>query len=333
MPVSATRKVRGRPEVGDGGAPLPIWDTNLLGTDPELLPVLLKALFGGHVGICLTDPDDFVRYANPAFRLSFMPDAALNGPVEFTDAIAASVRAGRGIKLESLPLDRFVARVRSNRRNAPKRYDFAVDLTDGRWFWVNDHKLPDGWMLIVASEITSMKGEELRLKHDHAKALEAARTDFLTGLANCRHGVEQAEAALSLARETGSPLALAMLDIDHFKIINDRYGHDVGDRVLVHFAQLAGERLGPRDQISRIGGEEFLLTLPDATSGQARALIDRLVDMRGSSAHAPPVPYTVSAGVAEARGDSSLQMVLDRADAALYRAKAQGRARVELSAN
>jgi diguanylate cyclase len=305
----------------------------LLGADPQILPALLEAFSDGHVGLCVTDPDDYVRFANPVFRDAFIPDAAPDRPVEFVDGLAASIRAGRGIKLESLALDDFMTRVRQKRRNASRRYDFAVDVSDGRWFWVNDHKLANGWMLIVATEITGIKSEESRLKRDHANALEAARTDFLTGLPNRRRGFEQAEAAVSLARDTGAPLALAMLDIDHFKLINDKYGHEIGDRVLIHFAQLAGERLGPRDLMSRVGGEEFLLTLPDATSWQAVTLVDRLLDMRGSTGHAAPVPYTVSAGVAEVPAGASLQDVLYRADAALYRAKAQGRARVELSAH
>ncbi len=281
---------------------------------------------------CISDPDDYVRYANAVFRGAFMPEAGWQGPIEFVDGLAASIRAGRGVKLESLTLERFTTRVRENRRSAPKRYDFAVDITDGRWFWVNDQKLASGWMLIVASEITSIKGEEMRLKRDHANALEAARTDFLTGLPNRRHGIERAEAALTHARDTGDSLAVAMLDIDHFKLINDKHGHETGDRVLIHFAQLAGDRLGPRDQISRLGGEEFLLTLPGATSWQAVTLLDRFLDIRSSTSHKPPVPYTVSAGVADAPVGASLQDVLYRADAALYRAKAQGRARVELSA-
>ena len=329
--MSATQRVRASTPAPDRARSASASNDGLPGLDPDTLAALLDALSVGHVGVCLTDPEDVVRFANPAFRDGFMPVAEGDDPVDFTSAIAASIRQGRGIKLESLPLDRFMTRVRQNRRAAPQRYDFAVDLADGRWFWVNDHKLANGWMLIVATDITSIKGEELRLKLDHAKALEAARTDYLTGLPNRRGGIEQAEVALSQARSTGAPLTIAMLDIDHFKAINDQFGHDVGDRVLVHFAKLAAERLGPRDQISRIGGEEFLLTLPDAPSRQARSLIDGLVDMRGASAHVPPVPYTVSAGVAEAKADVSLRDMLDRADAALYRAKARGRARVELS--
>lgn len=295
------------------------------------MDVLLGGVADGPIGTCLCDERDYLRFANTAFREAFIPDAPRGEPVEFTQAIVGSIFQGRGIKLESLTPDQFLTHIREVRRKVTNRSDFAVDLSDGRWFWVSDCRLPNGWMMSTTTEISRMKGDELRLKQDHARALEAARTDFLTGLPNRRYGVEHAEAALNLARDTGAPLALAMLDIDNFKAINDRYGHDVGDRVLVHFAHLAGERLGPRDQISRIGGEEFLLTLPGATPRQAASLVDRLLDMQSFTTGRSPVPYTVSAGVAAAVGSASLQDVLDRADAALYRAKANGRARVELS--
>lgn len=328
--VSAIRSRRSDP-TGFVPALLPRLGGDLSAVDSLLVQTLLTAISHADVGVCLCDAEDMVRFANDVFVDAFMPEVPRGRSVDFMDGVAASIRAGRGIKLESTTLDRFVARVRQRRLSAAAQCDFAVDLADGRWFWVNDQKLANGWMLSVASDITRIKGEELQLKRDHAWALEAARTDYLTGLPNRRHGIEQAEQAVMHARGTGAPLSIAILDIDNFKAINDRYGHDVGDRVLVHFAQLSGERLRPRDQISRMGGEEFLLTLPDSTPRQAASLVDRLIDKRVSTAHHPPVAYTVSAGIAAAPGGGSLQDLLDRADVALYRAKANGRARVELS--
>jgi len=160
-----------------------------------------------------------------------------------------------------------------------------------------------------------------------------AYSDYLTGLANRRFFVEQAELELSRLRRYGGTLALIMFDLDHFKRINDLYGHAVGDLVLKKVADVVREMLRGNDIIGRIGGEEFAVVLPKARAGKAVLAAER---MRGAIADAPvatsgglPLRFTASFGVVTADdGTASIDELLTRADAELYRAKRSGRNRV-----
>ena len=233
-----------------------------------------------------------------------------------------------------MPLDEFIPRVRERRRTGPERYDFTVDLRDGSWWWVNDRRMSNGWTLVVATDISSIKYEEFRLRDAHASALKASETDFLTGLPNRRSGVAQAEAELNEFRANRLPLTIAVLDIDRFKRINDTYGHEAGDMVLVRFAQAVRSGVNSRDHVSRLGGEEFLVTMPDTTAPRAALRIQRLLHKLGPIECGPehqPVQISFSAGLATAHHSEELSSLMARADSALYSAKNQGRSRVAIS--
>lgn len=296
----------------------------------ETIAMLLQGFASTHVGLCLCDEADAIRYVNETFRARFMPHYRGEGG-DFVETIAAAIAAGTGIRLESMPLSAFVPRVKARRREAPSRYDFTVDLQDGSWWWVNDHKMANGWMLVVASDTSRMKDEELRLRDAHASALRAAQTDFLTGVPNRRHGFELAEVAIAAGRLQGRPLAIGVIDIDHFKGINDTYGHEVGDQVLVHFAQALRQEMRVRDQISRIGGEEFLAVFPATKVEQAVRALERMlrrVPPLTLEASGAELPICASAGIVSVGRTQELREALVSADAALYRAKAGGRGRI-----
>jgi diguanylate cyclase (GGDEF)-like protein len=156
-----------------------------------------------------------------------------------------------------------------------------------------------------------------------------ARTDALTGLLNRRGFDSRMEFALALARRSGRPLSVVSLDVDHFKGVNDRFGHEAGDEVLRRLAQTLQQRLRASDVIARLGGEEFAVVLPDTAAEDAFAIAQSIVD--GMAAQEDPLVgrITVSAGIASLRDapDSALEL-LRRSDAALYAAKGQGRNRV-----
>jgi diguanylate cyclase (GGDEF)-like protein/PAS domain S-box-containing protein len=166
-----------------------------------------------------------------------------------------------------------------------------------------------------------------------------ATTDMLTGMANRRAFLETADAAYRTAREHGTPLTLLMLDVDHFKSINDRFGHLEGDRALVAFARAVMDGLRPGDAVGRLGGEEFGVLLQGTTLAQGHEVAVRLlncvrtlelagVDAAGSHHYR----ITASMGLGTLRGsDRSLRDLLDRADQALYQAKRQGRDRIALA--
>ncbi len=159
-----------------------------------------------------------------------------------------------------------------------------------------------------------------------------ASTDTLTGMANRRVFLERAEAAFAHARTEGQPLALLMLDLDHFKQINDRLGHLEGDRVLIAFAQSVQQLLRADDTVGRLGGEEFGVLLPRSGYDDALAIAERILqhirDLSLPGPHGQPVQVTTSVGLAcLLPPDRSLRDLLDRADQALYQAKRQGRDR------
>jgi diguanylate cyclase len=192
-----------------------------------------------------------------------------------------------------------------------------------------DHTiLPNGWVLSVGADITALKQNEKTLRRAHEEALVAARIDFLTDLPNRRHTLELLNEMLAAKEVAGSSLCVAVIDIDQFKAINDTYGHDAGDTVLQHFAQVCRERLRPQDYVGRLGGEEFLFLLPDLRLNEAVRLIEHTREDYPSARlkdHAFDVPYAFSAGVTEVLRHDDQSSVLYRADKALYAAKRQGR--------
>ncbi|TSE38064.1 putative diguanylate cyclase YdaM [Tepidimonas fonticaldi] len=175
-----------------------------------------------------------------------------------------------------------------------------------------------------------------QLEAQRAELEALATRDPLTGLLNRREFVRQAEHELARARRLGAPLTLIMLDLDHFKAINDRHGHAVGDEVLRQTARYMAGSTRQTDRVARFGGEEFVLLLPDTSAEQAWHLADKLRE--GLARVCIPtlgVPVTASLGVASVLGTESvtLEAVLHRADQAMYEAKRSGRNRTVVAAD
>ena len=158
-----------------------------------------------------------------------------------------------------------------------------------------------------------------------------ATQDTLTGLLNRRVMTDLAESEMKLALRHGTSLTVAIVDLDHFKQINDRFGHAAGDAVLRGFAGHALAELRRVDKIARWGGEEFLILLPQVSDLEAVSAIERLrqATQRLRYAGFPAVRATFSAGVAQLRPGETMAHWLERADHALYRAKASGRNRTD----
>lgn len=162
---------------------------------------------------------------------------------------------------------------------------------------------------------------------------ELATRDPLTGLCNRRAFTDQASRVLAYHRRFGLDAAMLFIDIDHFKGINDQYGHAAGDRVIVHLASVLRQSLREFDLHCRFGGEEFVLLLPNSHEEEALAVAQRIRE--GVASHPDPglpCPYTVSVGLASriAQAGDPLEDLLARSDAALYRAKEAGRNRVKV---
>jgi diguanylate cyclase (GGDEF)-like protein len=161
----------------------------------------------------------------------------------------------------------------------------------------------------------------------------AANRDPLTGLFNRRHIAAFAEPLAALVREGKEEVTLCMVDVDHFKQVNDRHGHPVGDEVLRAVGALLGARLRDGDCLARVGGEEFMIVLRQCDAGRGRRVAESVRHNVAASqirTVAGEVPITVSLGVAQWAAGERFEDVVERADRALYDAKHSGRDRVEI---
>lgn len=177
----------------------------------------------------------------------------------------------------------------------------------------------------VARDITERKELEAEREQLLARVEALARTDDLTRLPNRRAWDEEVPRAIALARRHGHPLALALLDLDHFKRFNDTRGHQAGDALLTDAAGSWTATLRTTDYLARYGGEEFALLLPDCPIEEVNGLLERL-------RAATPGGQTLSVGVTFWDRDETAGDLVARADTALYEAKATGRDRVVVAA-
>ncbi|MBB6733034.1 histidine kinase N-terminal 7TM domain-containing protein [Cohnella zeiphila] len=181
--------------------------------------------------------------------------------------------------------------------------------------------------IIVMLNMTEQKRLQDRLQ-------QLAYYDDLTRIYNRGHFIRLGKQLLERMRDAGIPISLVLFDIDHFKRINDTYGHETGDEALRHVVSSCRDKLGADDLFARYGGEEFVVCLPGASIGKAAATAERLrlaiAERPLESAHGP-IAITASFGVAEAsRVEDSLKQLLREADEALYSSKRDGRNRVSL---
>jgi len=169
------------------------------------------------------------------------------------------------------------------------------------------------------------------LENELGEVSELIYQDHLTGALN-RRGMEEAFTREFARAERGrSPLSIAMLDVDHFKKLNDAYGHETGDQALVHLITVVKEILRPSDIVARYGGEEFIVIFPETDRDASVKIMTRLqreLTKRFFLQGNEKILITFSAGVAQRAGEETADAMIMRADAALYRAKQTGRNRV-----
>ncbi|MBT8138100.1 MAG: GGDEF domain-containing protein [Gammaproteobacteria bacterium] len=193
------------------------------------------------------------------------------------------------------------------------------------------------WAAVFGSHVSGLRNKLRNRNHELREALEvvhhAARHDHLTQAYNRRYVMQTIKAEKTRADRTRRPFSVVILDLDHFKIINDRYGHLAGDRVLVAFSERTKGTLRGMDFIGsegvrtfgRYGGEEFIVLLPETDLGGGYRCAERVRYVTEDEPFDDVFKVTVSSGVAEYRLGESIEDTLRRADAALYRAKDNGR--------
>ena len=191
---------------------------------------------------------------------------------------------------------------------------------------------------LLAGQLSDLRSRLRARKDELAIAVERIQTlatrDELTGLFNRRHMVETLALQKKFSDRGGRVFCIGILDIDHFKRVNDTHGHGAGDEVLRNFAHSVQRELRESDVIARWGGEEFLLMLTECRVGQADAMMERVREVVNNQLMCPAHPelhIRFSAGLAEQRFDEEVADTIERADQALYRAKRAGRNRTVLA--
>jgi diguanylate cyclase (GGDEF)-like protein len=255
---------------------------------------------------------------------------------------AASLLVGFGLLVLSLGHDALVER---GHRVAPRFGMFGFAALVGAMGFGLSHRFHRAFADLddlrrdlerrVGERTAELERRSQELADAHGRMEQLAMHDPLTGLLNRRSAYACAEQELQRTRRTGRHLALALLDVDHFKAINDEFGHDVGDEALRQVAQRAVGALRAHDRLGRWGGEEFLAVLSEASAGEAERVGERLRQAVGRVPLELPdgrrIALSVSVGIAVATADEGpVEDLVKRADEALYRAKREGRNQVRI---
>ena len=224
-----------------------------------------------------------------------------------------------GIRI-SLPLTPFEAAAADSRRQSYWMHGA---------FWLMTLTLLWTSGMLLLRNVAQLEGLNRYMKNLNKQLEGAALTDSLTGIPNRLYFDQQLEANMLSSQRYGVTFSLIMLDLDHFKQVNDHYGHAVGDRVLREFGQIVKQQLRLTDQFARWGGEEFIIAAPHTRVDYALAVAERIRAAVAQHDFVMVSPVTVSIGVTEYRTGETTMALLERVDGALYRAKANGRNRVE----
>lgn len=272
------------------------------------------------------DPDDRLRWANAAY-CALMGIAHADGQT-WAELMRHSREQQVGPVIAAPDFEGWLTATASRRGRAGYR-QFEVDLHDGRWMLLTQTVHSSGWLLEIGVDVSDLGREHRELRIARDLALRASQIDPLTGIGNRAFVLGRLGEALLAARGEERP-CVALIDLDHFKRVNDWMGHAAGDQVLCHFAEGLQASLRRSDACGRIGGEEFLLVLAGVDLTLAEKIVNRVLDQVRAARPLPDRPgfaYTASAGVVRALPDERAEDVMARADAALYQAKDRGRDR------
>ena len=250
---------------------------------------------------------------------------SLDAERELSGAIRGQVQVLNDSVRDADDLSSLKANVEARLNSLLENIDKARELREAR-----DSEVAERLNTMV-ERIQAMEVEAQTFRHHLEEQRQQALIDSLTGLAN-RSGLQQRmDEEFERWQRYGGRLLLVVLDVDHFKSINDRFGHLAGDKVLRLIAQQVSRRLRKTDFIGRFGGEEFVILMPGVSPEQGIVALEELRSgIEGTPFHfkSEPVPVTISLGFTEFTRDDSLDSAFDRADKAMYQAKELGRNRV-----
>jgi len=290
------------------------------------LKVLRASLGEVEQGVVLLDPMLNIQFINRAAREMWMlSEGQAEQHVSFAEMISTAVKSA-AYNVPKDKLNQFLAeRMAVVRAGDPMPVD--IPLSSGRMVRAQCKRLPGGARMLIYTDISDLVQRADRLA-------QLAAVDGLTGLYNRREFDMLADEEWSRFQRYQRPLSLMFVDIDHFKRINDSYGHDVGDCAIKLVAALCSEEKRGSDVVARFGGDEFAILLTETDAAQARAFAERLLHRVARSLlkleNGAQVPLTVSIGIAQASiSMSGIPALCRAADLSLYRAKTAGRNAVD----
>lgn len=287
------------------------------------LEVLRSALDNLSEGIVMLDSNLNAQFLNSKMRQYWgLSEEQAAGRPSFESLLRTAPHAGTRMTPDEL--DAFcTSRLAAIRDGSEPVRDLQTG--DGRHVRAHCTALKNGGRMLTFVGITDLVNNARKLE-------EQATTDSMTGLANRRHFMTLAATEWSRFQRYYRPLSVLMIDVDHFKWVNDRYGHAVGDQALISVANACLEGKRSSDIVGRIGGEEFAMLLPETDLYQARIVADRICKaVAANSLQAHQVRFNVTASIGFAAATVSMpgfEALLNAADQALYQAKKQGRNRI-----
>ena len=281
--------------------------------------------------------DGQITYVSPDVERmrGFTPAEAMNQPLdEIHTPESAAISSGYWVEL--------AARLEAGLPAHNFRGELEYRCKDGSTVWTETQVIPhisaSGQLieiLGVSRDISERKRQEsmLKLARDEAEAASRAlreanaelahlaTIDALTGVWNRRHGEQLLEKETARAKRYGTPVSAAFFDLDHFKVLNDAHGHQLGDQVLVEVTQRVSRGMRDADALVRWGGDEFVLIMPHCTLADAMQMAEKIRELVESEPFSQAGTVTISIGVAEFKTDESPDSWMRRADAAQYEAK------------
>jgi diguanylate cyclase (GGDEF)-like protein/PAS domain S-box-containing protein len=239
----------------------------------------------------------------------------------YEDLLVDAIQAGDPIPVEfKKNLPGWVAELMTRHRN-PGDGGFIYQAGEGRWWQIRERRTSDGGTVVVKSDITELKRTEERVRH-------LAHHDPLTGLPNRRLLDDRMQQAFNLARRSRLNVGVMLIDLDRFKVVNDTYGHEMGDRVLQEVARRLRATVRQVDTVARQGGDEFVVVLPELhRSSDAARVANKVLQQLAKPIILDDVPFQIGASIGISMfppdgGDP--ETLLKQADAAMYRAKSSG---------
>lgn len=298
----------------------------------QIKELIFESLSLTHDGIGVFSAGDILVYCNNVMAAMFGLQVKSATGKSFDELIEFCYTAKTGLAIETDKLEDWLEMAHRLRRSKKFR-SFEVDHVDNRWFLVTEHTAMDDTLLLFCSEITLQKKNEAKLRDLNEKLTELAYRDSLTGIFNRRYFYESARIELSRCIRQKSGASMLMMDLDYFKTVNDQFGHEGGDQVLIEITALVRDLLRNYDIFGRLGGEEFGIFLPDTDLAEANVIGMRILDKLRQHVFLPPLEthsVTASMGVAgidETR--TTLDVLIRAADEKLYLAKREGRDNVQ----